>query len=194
MMIVAIIATLLTPTVFMPTIASAAPADDEAAYLRDINNLRVSKGLAPLRVNAALTGVARNWANQMAGANKLSHNPNLSKQGPAGWTTLGENVGVGGSEAAVFDAFVKSPGHYANLVNGKYNQVGVAVVYAHGRQWTVHNFMASSKFDGAPTAQVAAPAPAQVQSEAARYMRSLSDRMPAAAHASTLRSRTALGL
>ena len=177
------------------TSADAAPADDEAAYLRDINNLRASKGLGALRTNAALNTMARNWANQMAAANKISHNPNMAKLGPAGWTILGENVGVGGSEASVFGAFVASPGHYANLVNPKFNQVGIAVVYANGRQWTVHNFMGSPNFDGGTPAAAAAPrAAAPAESDAARYMRTLAERMPAAGRTQTLRSRTALGL
>ena len=168
----------------------AGTSDDEAAFLRDINALRASKGLGALRLNPSLTNVASIWANQMTADGKISHNPNLAKAGPTGWQKLGENVGVGGDETSLFNAFVASPGHYANLVDPQYNQVGIAVVYANGRMWTVHDFMAAPS--AAAPATTTAPVP--VESEAARYLRTLTDRLPAAGNLRSLRGRTAAGV
>lgn len=187
-MALVVIALLAIATVFPSQAATAAPADDEAAFLADINALRASKGLPGFRLNSQLNTMAVNWANQMAANGSISHNPNLAKLGPAGWAKLGENVGVGGDEPSLHRAFVASPGHYANLVDGQFNQIGIAVVYSGGRMWTVHVFMASSV-----NAPVAAAAPAPVQSEASKYFRSLTERMPAAANIRTLRGRTAIG-
>lgn len=169
-----------------PTAASASTASDEEAFVRDINGLRASRGLGPMQRHSGLDGVARTWATQMAASGKLSHNPNLAKQAPAGWKKLGENVGVGGTESALFAAFVNSPGHFANLVDSQFNQIGVSVVSAGGRIWTVHVFMA-----GPPSA--AAPAGGYNESEAARYLREMSSRVPAANRANSLLGLKATG-
>ncbi len=168
----------------VPNDASASPATDESAFLRDMNSLRASRGLAGFQRNAALDTVARNWANQMAARGSLVHNPNLSKQAPAGWRKLGENVGVGGTEPTLFAAFVASPGHFANLVDPQFNNVGIAVVYSGGRMWTVHVFMAG--------ATVSTPGN-YGQSEAARYLQAMAARMPAARRSNTLIGLTATG-
>jgi uncharacterized protein YkwD len=172
-----------------PNAAVAATADDEAAFLRDINSLRASKGLPAYRLNSQLNALAFNWANQMVANGKISHNPNLAKLGPSGWTKLGENVGIGGEEATLHTAFVNSPGHYANLIDPQFNQIGISVIYANGRLWTVHVFMTSNA-----TSPVSPTAAAPAESEASKYLRHLSERMPAAANVRSLRARAAVGL
>ncbi len=170
--------------VAFPATAQASDADDAAAFVRDINALRASKGLGALTVNRDLAAVANAWNNKMAQAGTISHNPNLAAQGPAGWTKLGENVGVGGTEISLHNAFVNSPGHYANLVDPKFTEIGVAVMQSGGRMWVVENFMASSVKAAAPVAQ---------QSQASKYAAALSTQSPAIANIKSLRGRTALG-
>jgi hypothetical protein len=129
----------LTAMLFPAAPASASTSGD---FLADINGLRASKGLPALSLNGGLSGFAQSWSDQMASAGKISHNPNLSKA-PGGWTTVGENVGVGGSEKSIFNALVASSGHYANMVNPKFNSIGIGVtVGGDGRIYTTHNFAA----------------------------------------------------
>src|SRR4051794_30856591 len=131
----------LVPVVAAPSHAVAA-TDPASDFVARINGLRTSKGLQPLAVNAALTSFAAGWTAHMASVSVLSHNPNLSSA-PNNWTVVGENVGDGTTVAELFQAFVNSPHHYENLVDPRFNTVGVAVVIdGAGRLWTTHNFEA----------------------------------------------------
>ncbi len=139
--------------------AEASPADEEVAFVKDINALRVSRGVAPMSVHPQLTVMARVFVLQMIARGEIFHNPNLAAQAPAEWMKLGENVGVGSSEASLHQAFIDSSGHLRNLLDGDYKYVGVGVVNANGRMWVVENFMRSD----APLPQVSPPKTAITQ-------------------------------
>ncbi len=135
--------------------AAADDGGDEAAFIAKINSLRVSKGLGQLSVDAQLTQTARNWSAHMRDQRSLSHNPNLSSQAPSNWRKLAENIGTGDTVDQVFDAFVQSSKHYANMTDPELTSFGVGVVRASdGRLWTTHDFMAT---------QAAQPSPATTQ-------------------------------
>ncbi len=105
-----------------------------------------------------LTGIARGWSDQMAANGGISHNPGFSASVSAGWTKLGENVGVGYSVDDLMTAFVNSPAHYRNIVDPSFNYIGVGVSYgADGRMYTTHDFMAMGE---AAAPEPEAPAPA----------------------------------
>ena len=78
----------------------------------------------------------------MAGQGRIFHTSNLSNGITANWVKLGENVGVGADVAVLFQAFVDSPTHYANLVDPRYTTIGVGVVVSGDRIFTAHRFMA----------------------------------------------------
>lgn len=118
------------------------PGAAEAEFVARINQLRASKGLGALSVDAELTARAREWASTMAGQGRIFHAGDLSAGIGANWQKLGENVGVGGDVGVLFQAFVDSPSHYANLVDPAYTRVGVGVVNSGGRIFTTHRFMA----------------------------------------------------
>ena len=136
----------LTGTVatFLPLAAGAdsvALSPPEAQFLAKINNLRASKGLGALGIDSQLTSVARNWTAHMASAGAISHNPNLGTQVTENWQKLGENVGEGPDVDTLFQAFVNSPHHYANLVDPAFSLVGIGVVVAaDGTMYTTHDF------------------------------------------------------
>ncbi len=120
-------------------------ASDEQLFVDKINELRTGLGLEPLAVDPMLVPLARDWAAHLRSQGALSHAGDLSVGVTGDWTRLGENVGVGptGQIQALFDAFVASPAHYANLVKADYRYIGVGVVYGDdGRIWTAHRFMA----------------------------------------------------
>lgn len=145
--------TVLTMTAVRP--AAAGTADDESAFVDRLNALRTSKGLKALTVHAGLTDVARAWAGRMAADGTISHNASLSSQGPSEWERLGENVGMGMEVQGIHDAFVNSPGHYKNMVDGGFNSVGIGVVRnAQNVIFVTVNFMQ------APVAAAASPSPA----------------------------------
>ncbi len=133
--------------------AGAASPADEATFVSKINALRASKGLAALTPDAALAATACTWNDQMIAAGTISHDPNLAAaiaSVSSNWRKGGENVGMGGTVDSLFDAFVASPGHYANLVDPQYTRVGVCVGRdANGKLFTTHRFIAIAG-DGAP--------------------------------------------
>ncbi len=124
--------------------AAAAELSDEALFVALINELRVDEGLPTLTINAELTRESRVWADQLRTNGELSHAGDLSVGVTTTWLKLGENVGVGPIDRIedLFDAFVASPDHYANLIDPTFEVVGVGVVYDdEGRMWTTHRFM-----------------------------------------------------
>lgn len=115
------------------------PQQNEALTL--INNSRSSARLNTLAWDGTLAAKAQSWAEYLAKQGKLSHS-NLASGVPSGWKLLGENVGYGGSISEVHSAYMKSPGHKANILNSKFTHVGTGVAKAsNGRIYTVHVFM-----------------------------------------------------
>jgi Cysteine-rich secretory protein family len=155
----------LLPGTFHPALrpafavaADAGPsAPDEAQFVADINQVRGGAGVAALHVDDRLVAEARRWAATMASSGVLHHNPDMAADAPPGWTMLGENVGTGGSVAAIEDAFVNSPHHYDNMVNGRFDALGVGVVVDGNVLWVAEEFMAGG---GVPAPAPAAPPPA----------------------------------
>lgn len=135
----------------VPTaVAMQDPGSAANDFVARINQLRASKGLGALSVDAELTAQANQWAATMANAGRIFHASDLSVGIGANWSKLGENVGVGGDTASLFQAFVNSPTHYANLVDPVYSRVGVGVVISGGRMFTAHRFMAVAPSAPAP--------------------------------------------
>jgi hypothetical protein len=124
-------------------IALAAPASavtsDASAYLARINAERVNHGLPALTMRSDLNSVAQGWANHMASAGLLSHNPNLTSQ-VANWQTVGENVGEGPDVPTLDTAFWNSPEHKANILDSSYKDVGIGTTFANGVLWITVDF------------------------------------------------------
>lgn len=144
--------------------AAAADSDD---ILSGLNSARASAGKPALARNASLDSVALGWANQMAAANAMSHNPNAGAQIPAGWTSWGENVANGFPTGSATNAgWTASPGHYANML-GDFTDVGIAFVPAGGTTWAVEVFArypaTAVSSQTAPVAAQTAPQPAAPQ-------------------------------
>ena len=150
----------VSTTVLAASPTSAGTAGDEQRFIELINRTRAAAGLPALSVHPELTAQARAWASSMAANDQLAHSADISAGITAPWTVLGENVGVHGIRDVdqLYDAFVASPGHYANLVDGRYRYVGVGVVVTEsGKLWTTHRFMATS--EPAPTTTPPTTAP-----------------------------------
>lgn len=143
-----VIALLLTAVALPGNVANAAyeRGAAEADFVGMINQYREAQGLQPLQVDAELTEQSRSWAEDMAADRRLSHAPDLSVGISSRWLVLGENVGVHGlvDLERLFIAFVESPGHLANLVDPRFDRVGVGVAYDDdGAIWTTHRFMST---------------------------------------------------
>jgi len=151
---------LVASTSTEPASAAAGTGAEELAFVGKLNELRASKGMAPLASKGALFDLARSWATRMLGVNGISHNPSLAAQGPAGWQRLGENVGMGYDVQGLHDAFVASPLHYKNMIDPTFDSVGVGVVHADdGEIFVTINFMTTGSAPAATAAATAMAAP-----------------------------------
>ena len=83
---------------------------------------------------------AQAWAEKLARENKLYHST-LPDGIKVKWCSIGENVGYGPSVPAIEDAYMKSPGHKANIMNTKWNGVGVGYATNGNRIFTVQVFI-----------------------------------------------------
>ncbi|MDQ1486532.1 MAG: hypothetical protein QOJ62_2225 [Actinomycetota bacterium] len=141
----------------LATPALAGPSGDLASAT---NNSRAAAHLPALQLNGQLSAVAQAWANRLAAAGALSHNPALRSQ-VTGWTVLGENVGMAGDIPTVQAAFMASAAHRANILDARYTQMGVGSASSINASckcavlWVVVDFRRPT----AAPAAVAAPAP-----------------------------------
>jgi uncharacterized protein YkwD len=136
--------------------ASASIESDEARLFELQNQARSQNGLAPLAYDSAAVGVARAWAQELARSGNLRHNPNLVAEVDAHvttqWTRVGENVGYSRDADQVFNAYMNSTGHRANIL-GAYNRVGVGAARgSDGRLWTTVVFLQGPALAAPPPA------------------------------------------
>ncbi|GAA3071674.1 hypothetical protein GCM10020254_14360 [Streptomyces goshikiensis] len=127
-----------------PPAPVGAPAGEAAEVIRLVNIERGQAGCGALTANARLTQAAQSYTEVMARSGELSHT------GPDGstmsgrisatgykWSATGENIAKGQADAAaVVDAWMKSPGHRANILNCNFTEIGVGVQKAGGPWWT----------------------------------------------------------
>ena len=156
LLVTCLLAVLLVPA-FAGSGATAAaqtwtlgPAE-EATYVANINAVRAANGLGPLSVDANMTAAARDWTIWMAENTTLQHATDIVTGAPSDWLKVGENVGRGSSLQSVWDAFLASPSHAANVLDPSYNLVGIGVVWtAEGRLYTTHRFASTPAGSPAP--------------------------------------------
>lgn len=107
----------------------------EVVYL--VNLERAQHDLPPLRVNERLTADAKLQADQIAATGLLEHfilgapypTPSIRAE-VAGyaWNALGENLALGYADApSAVAAWMRSPGHRANILANSYSETGVVL-------------------------------------------------------------------
>ena len=113
-----------------------------------IKDARWFWGKHELTLHGTLTDKARAWSHWMStggcGGGRLICHSTLSHgiNGVVHWTLLGENVGVGGADlVALWNAFAGSAGHNANILDYRWNYVGVGVIESGGRHFVTMEFM-----------------------------------------------------
>lgn len=111
------------------------------------NELRRQHGLSQLKGAPRLRLSAVFKAKDMAKRGVLSHD---TPDGP--WFKIfdkfhvvanheGQNIADGFYSAqSVFEAWLHSPEHYANLIKASYRRMGVGFAKGHGQSWWCQNF------------------------------------------------------
>ena len=136
---------------------ASASAGDEAAFVTALNQVRADNGLPAFTVNAELSDLARAHAQVMADAGEIFHADPISAGYSGAWSKLGENVGVGANVDVLVDAFVASSGHFANIIDPSFTQIGVGVVWKDSALYTTHRFLQLPGATPTTTAPTTAP-------------------------------------
>ncbi|WP_019875805.1 CAP domain-containing protein [Sporichthya polymorpha] len=138
--------TALTPALTASSAEAASVSGSTRAELRtdvvaSVNAARAKAGCKPLKVSSQLTTAAQRHADDMVRTNLFSH---TSANGRSWITRIkkagfkkpgGENIARGHtSTERVMTAWLKSPGHRANILNCKFRQIGVGH-NANGNYW-----------------------------------------------------------
>lgn len=120
-LVVVLFAPLTVVAASLPAAASA--SGDIISYT---NSARANHGLARYSVSSDLSRLAQEHANWMAAHQSLQHTSNLSSK-VCCWRSVGENVGYGSTAREVFNAFMGSSSHRANILSSRFTQIGVGV-------------------------------------------------------------------
>lgn len=107
------------------------------------NQERAKQGLAPLQIDENLSKVAREKSRDMATTGYFDHNSpqygspfDMMKSFGIDYRTAGENIAKGQrTPEEVVNAWMNSPGHRANIMNGEFTHIGVGFV-ENGNHWT----------------------------------------------------------
>jgi hypothetical protein len=120
-------------------------AEDELVSL--INHERSERGLQPLHVDERLTRAARLHTERMLQRHELSHK--LSDEAALrervaatglDFETAGENVAYDANASHAHTEFMHSPGHRANILQPKFNAVGIGVIHSGNLIWVTEDF------------------------------------------------------
>lgn len=109
--------------------------------LRWMNSARNSRDLSRLDMTWKLRTLANKHSQEMAAEGQIFHSELDGTLRYVSFTVAGENVGVGDSMWKLYEAFMKSSPHRANILEYRFRRVGVGV-YAHdGFLWVTMIFV-----------------------------------------------------
>lgn len=120
----------------------------ERELIRLANEERAQAGIAKLEADERITQAAREHARRMAERGELSHQfpnelPLMQRlaQSDLRFNAAAENVSSSESAADSHAGIMRSPPHRANLMNPRYNAVGVGVVRRGGLIYVTQDFV-----------------------------------------------------
>ncbi len=164
-----------------PVVPAFSEAITSANIISLTNQSRQAQSLGLLTANTMLAAAAQSKANDMLAKGYFSH---TSPDGRSPWDfvstagynyiTAGENLAVNFTEAEnVEDAWMNSPGHRANILNGGFKEIGIGIAQGsyqgHDAIFVVQMFgtQANQKvvLDEKPTAVAEKTVPAPVVKE-----------------------------
>ena len=117
---------------------------DEMILIEKINELRVSQGLNPLRLNSTLSNLASRHSEYMASIGEVSHkgfSVRLEYVTPLYGSNIvyGENLAYGfHTPEGVISEWLRSEGHRKVLLGEKYSEHGLSIRYVNGRPYITH--------------------------------------------------------
>ena len=129
----------------LATLATTAPAA-QATLRRErmlswVNHTRTEHGARKLTMIDPVVRLARKHNLEMARKRSLFHTDDLGyKLRYANWHTWGENVGAGVDPYGLYKAYMASPDHRANILDKRFDRVGISFVVRKGIMWSTMIF------------------------------------------------------
>jgi uncharacterized protein YkwD len=121
--------------------------DSERQLFEALNRERLSQGLSALKWDDALFKAARQHALRMVNLNQLEHQlpsePKLEERlaaAGARFSVIGENIAIGPNPNTIHSGWMRSPGHRKNILDARFNSVGIAAVHGTGGLFAVQDF------------------------------------------------------
>ena len=129
-------------------------AADEATEFQLHNQQRAASGLPAFCMHPALLASARAHSQDQIAQNYFSHTSldgrsfvdRINAAGYTGWSILAENIAWGsgtiGDPSAIFNSWMGSDSHRANIMNGSLREIGIGVAsgtfqgYSGARMYT----------------------------------------------------------
>ncbi len=145
--------TMAVPNVLVHSVyaakATTQATTEEVQALILLNNDRAQHGLAPLVYKAELNKLADAYADDMIKRGFFAHNNpegltpfNRMKNAGISYQYAGENLALNDTIEAAELAFMNSPEHRENILNGHYTEVGIGVKHdSHGKVYVVQEFI-----------------------------------------------------
>lgn len=125
-------------------IATEFLADKEAELTALLNDAREVNGLPALPTSDALRTVSRRHTQKMMLAGTIFHSDDLrgeTEEFFPDWAKIGENVGVGPTIPMTHQAFMDSPGHRANILDGAWQTLAIGVIADGNRLFMTQRFL-----------------------------------------------------
>lgn len=128
-----------TTTTTAPPQVAGFDSSAESQFVSLVNSLRASVGVPALDHVGVMQSHARSWSQHMAETGTFEHSNLYDIPGP--WQSVAENIAASTSVQSAFNALVASSGHYANMVNPAFTEIGSGVwTDAGGKLWVTHVF------------------------------------------------------
>lgn len=152
----------------VPAAITAQGASYAETILTKVNQLRARLGLEPVVRYVELDDIAQDWSEQLVARGTLAHRPNFADSYPSGWSSASENVAMrspgGDIGALIFDQWLNSPGHYANMTAPEANSIGIGVAQGSDGWYATQNFAAypdanQMTVSSPPSSAASSPAP-----------------------------------
>ena len=119
----------------LPTASTVAAYEAQVIYRMNVERARYKRG--KLAASSCPDRYAESWAAYLARTGAFYHRSMTPILTGCAATRVAENLARGGVSAdRIVAMWMASPGHRANVLDGRLTRVGVAAVYASG-QWTV---------------------------------------------------------
>jgi uncharacterized protein YkwD len=145
-LLAACLLTLAAWAIDSPSVAQAAPTDQERVVTL-VNQERARRGLPARAVNPALTTAAQRYADTMAAGNFFSHTGRVGSTmttrvqtaGYTNWRHLSENIAAGyTTPERVVAAWMQGAGHRANILSTSAREIGAGKGYNASSTYKVY--------------------------------------------------------